>query len=681
MADIFKPGTGTNSGKLTFRTLTPIFPIYITASCTSLTINSLSGFANSVAIPTNYIVIGTGTSSPGITYSTFQISDQPFRKGIFGVQQISPFGHNWQNGPNVINSSKVKYSFLIGDVYNSTLTSSNVRKDGSIIINSSSVCQINSTRNLVAASNVVNSYASVCCLTSLSNNDLETCKAVSPFVISSYCTCVGPSRYSSIISSCRSYIHKGMNTTEVAFRNNTILSAYNSCIDGGGTNVIFTSNSSQIKYAEVPSAYLLKNNFILSSKSAVIDTSGGGDVTSNLIMSSRNSSTYKGTVASSVISSEYTNNLTANFSVLMATCQIYGNSQRGAIISSERIYQYGIVDRTTVIGSTCIKQYYGSYNNSVIASCCAKFAGYGHNNILISSKGVYGNPYDTNCFKDNNGVIISSKNSTVGTQSSNCLFNDESCSQKIVISGVCNTSNFLSIAGAYNFALSLSTVIGGYCNRSGRTSDLDYNLYKGNSKYEKRYGPHSGFIIGGHHNVSSANSGGMIINGTYNYLINTIESSIISSNSSAIRGKGCYAGVGVHMQNSIFNSFIISSDSSFFQDTSGVGSEPTCPAMVKNSGIISSANSTLNTCGYFNSSPNPTGTYTRSQVILGSYAGSGGVNPSIGSLYNYSITVQNLVVACCFYSMTASTCCVGITGGFTNPSFICIVNGLVTCVG
>jgi hypothetical protein len=230
----------------------------------------------------------------------------------------------------------------------------------------------------------------------------------------------------------------------------------------------------------------------------------------------------------------------------------------------------------------------------------------------------------------------------------------------------------------------MSTTIGGYKNYSGKTSDCNYTNGRGYGRSENRYGIHNSFIISGNYNIASANSGGAIISGSNTKLVNTCESLIISSRNSNIYAQGCYAPLGYQSCNSVINSFMLSSYGSCFFNTSSTYYAPTnynCPVKVKNSGIISGVSNRIKTYGWITGAPLPSGTYVRSQVILGGSSLDTGVESYGNTIYNYSITVQNLFATCKIIGMTGSTSCCGWTGTLSNPSFICIVNGLVTCVG
>lgn len=678
MPNIFKqPGTLNNSGKLTFRTLDTVFPITITFSSTDITINSLAGVANNVSIPNKYIVIGTGTASPGITYSTFRISDTTNRFGIYGVQQIAPLG-------SIIGSyisSNLKYSFILGRI-SSNLNSVTLTKDGSMVINSSITGDKSRTNTFInsnASTTFYRNYLSS--LISSTSNFIRD--SLSPVLISSTNINIDNSINSTVVSSYGSNINTGFDAgTAKMGKSNTIVTSINSCIASYcvENNAILSSKLSNIS-GSPNQLGVLKNNAILSSTNAQIFanymTSRGNSILSSVssqiycsnkssILSSRNISIHSS--GSVILSSCSVSSLnSSNNNVVMSSYYITSDSgvyssSFNSILSSNRIFNYSAGSYNTIISSKCIS-IQGSYNTVIGSRCCLK-GGYNYNLPIYC-----------------NSMIVSS-NASIGKNQYNAfIFPIENNSLKTSISGYSNDSSFLTISGKCNIAKSLSTIIGGYRNFSGRTSDSNYTTTNsGGVKSESRYSIHNTFTIGGKNNISSANYGGIIIGGDNNRLFNTIESMIVSSCESFICAHGFYAVNGYQNENSVSTSMIIASKSARFRNSS-ISGYSNFAVLAKNSGIIGGSYNNLYTCGQWSGGSLPVGTETKSQIILGGSSLCTGVFPSVGSLYNYSITVQNLLVTSAIIGVTGSTCCVGVTGTWTNPNFICIVDGIVTAVG
>jgi hypothetical protein len=684
MATIFsgmsKGSSDTQSGKLTFKKLVEGSGICFVEDAKGITISSIS--AADAAIDPFEIGYGTGT---GLTSSNFCVSTTTGAIGLFGFGSIR--GMTSSVSSCVVNSCN---SLIMGGQQNSIIearTSVILGGNANKIQNCGASIIVGGINNSIYAtsSSIISSVSSQINTGSDRSSFISSKESKSKimqysFAISSYsddikggadATGVSSKMFGSISSGYNSH-----NPTENTLKyssdvaNNAIISGVFNCfcfpesksIIAQGT--IISSDCSTIRANKNP-----KNSTVECSRSATIISSFksvNSGYFSSVISSCGSCNTYsfKGQVGgfNTIISSCKSQVNQTQFSSLISTVYSYSPNSKSAhasVIGS--YYSRARCSIVTVIGGS--KNDAKSVNTSIIGSVNSKNE-YGRS-IMI---GTY---FSCRCYFDN--LITNFYFTTT-----------EGFVPNLFLGGSQNESHFISISGQKNIGKGNSIIIGGYKNYSGKTSQKSLNK----TYYcERRYGEQRSAIIGGRYNCLSASNGSIIVGGFCNKELNTVNSSIVGGKYNCIYANGCYqkycayyggkAYYSPKLKNTVENSFIFGGWSNCFQGPTNIlmSFNSSGPYQIRNSGIIGGLKNVI--CGITNPyySRNYSCPGLTSSVIIGA---EGQVNCRSFNLLTSRLHVRGTIKSC--KGPTLATLCAGVSGTFTNPSTIVVLNGLVTSV-
>jgi hypothetical protein len=684
-------GSGTQSGKLKFKNILAGSKISICEDQTGFTVSSTVNTGTNPSISQNAIAYGTGTS---VTSYSFAVNSTPNFIGLYGFKSIIQ-----GSAKNYV--CKSQYSMIIGGDFNelkSAATSviiggtrnshdpqvytnnwlGNPTSDGSTIISSVNTdSKYSSGISAVSSKNTIigNNFETICNSSSISSSYGFLRMANSSSIISSVAVClIGEQTVSyynqemfSAISSCNSNIKQFdnplnplLNISKNYAKNNSVISAYKSniCILGKDNYIsqtsIIGSRRSQIRNI-VDNSYpyattSTKQTSIIASQNATASIPQSAIISSNNSCIHRNFASFDPEVApgSTIIGSSRIASVKKtddyNSTTLFSDCSL--NSNFSSIISSYK----------TLNGS----------NKSF-------------NQVHISTEGS-----SISC----NGVTIGTLNSLVRNNSFSIATR---CSQNI-LGGYKSCIGLGSLSSYFrNFG------IGGSCNMSGSCGvgivggECNFTSYKAKGTHSYiNFNTHllGSYVVGGKCN-GNFNSRNSLIGGGYsNYLSNTQESIILGGYKNQICSYGPsfsdfwdpYNPNLYSCDVTVQNSFIIGGTKNCFRNSSStsalycaiLGINYRCkPHHISSSGIISGSNNQIFNCSTLISPVSLT-----SSVIIG------GSNVCVS--VSYTLATHNLMIkgaggGVYTYDSTGNKC-TGLTGTFSNPSQICVVNGLITLI-
>lgn len=675
------------SGRLTFKKLVEGTGICFTEDARGITISSTSTGTGNISIDSFEIAHGTGT---GLTSSNFCISQSTWSCGVFGFGSIRS-GTSSSNRSCVLGSCN---SFIIGGSNNYTGSGRNSVILGGLenkIIGCGNSVVVGGAGNKIFATS--SSFIS-------SESGLVNTESHHSSIISGYYSGTRQMPYSVIISSKCDYSH-GTVTTGKSSKMFTSISTRctkHNFVDGYGPSTILNC-AECVTHNGVISGY--SNSFCFPLYSSII--------TQGTIISSNNSyiCAYKNPKTdapecsrSATIISSYASKNSGYFSSVISS-----------INSFNKVY---VASGVSGVGFTSIiSSFQSKVRETKVASLISTKYSYSPNDFRDTMTSIIGSQYSDNrgsiltiiggflnCARSSCVTIIGSCVSSsryrptviVGSRGSISYVIDNPNAQglegqliNLSLGGSFNCFHFTSIGGASNCGFGNSIMIGGFYNRAGLTMQIGLNK---TYHSELRYGEQRSVIIGGVCNCSSASDGALVIGGCYNFELNTVNSSIISGFANRIYANGCYAKqyaspptpyYSSSILNTVENSFIIGGRRNCFTGLTNkfmVGFNPNGPSYIKNSGIIGSYYSQI--CGTTNTYYHrPAYGYNcpglTSSVILG---GKNSINCRSFTLAVTNLIINGTVKTC--NGPTLATLCTGVNGTFTSPSFITVVNGLVT---
>jgi hypothetical protein len=521
-------GTGTQSGKLKFKTISPA------NSSMSVTENSdhivVSSNISSASAPANQVLWGTGTS---FTSGFLKVDNT--NKGIVNIKHIgepSEVSSSYNDGSNSL-LLKGRKSYI----YNTTNNSNAISTCGT------KLCYTTDSNIISSVDSAIDGYGY--------NAGLNT-------IIGSYTSDItGYSRSSTILSSggkmCRQKLgsiissSNSCNNTQYQSCGNSIISSWGAQILGCKTNFnsIISSIADNYISHNNPLANDANNNFIGASRGSAIK---GGQVNPGITYGSKNSS---------ILSSLESIICDGKFSSIIGSCgskicfyRFYGsvvrnndynsiigsrNSRISICVTGEYYSHYSCTN--TIISSDDSKDY-ASCNTAIVSSIGSK--------IKRSSSSVIFSSCNSDVYDSCSSSIVSSAGSAISSSRSSAIvsgFQNQICSgshysviingcfniiskesyRAVILSGACNIIGFkgslcnpVIIAGCKNCIEAVgsenTSIIGGYNNCISGSSD------------------HSQ-ILGGTCNRSGASTNSVIIGGCKNYLINARYSVIIGGRS------------------------------------------------------------------------------------------------------------------------------------------------------
>lgn len=690
-------GTGSNTGKISFKKITSAGNLEISESCTSLTFNLPSGSGDITAIPQNRMVFGN--TATGITFSNNFIMKAGGNGDYSSIHGNSLYGFgsvivsqdgtgDTSTSDKTLNVSSINNcpgkSFIIGGGNKICSAVGSIIIGGftnSICLNTSSFSSIVSGyRNIIkssAYSTILSSFCSEIC-----NNSLQS------FIMSSQCSTIlsNNTKFHSIISSFNSHIdtYDGSGGD----KHNQIVSSGASYICNTGSslpgcnvaNQILASRASKIKICgrkDVNEGFSKFNSIIASGTSTISATNScvppGGPAAG--LSSSYNSiiasefSELKGGKHNSIISSccsEITNSKTSlgtGYNTIIGSRDIaIRNMDMTAVISSRCLClpsPNGITSCSAY--NTLINECKTSIGNDTLYST---FIGGRCNSIFYCFSSTIGG-FKNKIGKNLSHIVGGSYNyvyNSVGF--ANCLC--ETSATSVILSSKGTTASFFAI-GTYNSKfLSLSSGIGGQLN-CGAISVISSPPYaeRESGNISNRTADHS-LIIGGQCNRSESNRYSSIIIASFKSRITNAKNNFILGGASHfIDSKGPYYDTSdnsyCHRSN---NSFIIGGRVNRLKDYCSRGTSYFNRFGIfclENSGIIGSGCSgicSLCTCN---------------SVIIGGFG--------LTSSKSDTLIIQNLLVSGTFSTSPSSgVVCCGVSGTFNDVKGLCTVNGIVTQV-
>jgi hypothetical protein len=516
-------GTGTQSGKLKFKNISPSAD-----GSTSITENSdhivVSSNISSSSAPSCEVLWGTGTS---FTSGFLRVDNT--NRSIVNIKHIGSSGE-------VSNSKNDGYRSLLLKACKSGIYI-NVNNSNAISTCIAKLCTTNE-------SNIISSIDSTI--------DGDSYNSRANTIIGSYGSCtMGYSEYSTILSSygrnCRQKLGSiisslvSCNITQYQSCGNSILSSCAAQIIGCKTNfnsIISSTSDNYISHFN-PLANGANHNFIGASRGSAIK---GGQVKYGITTGSQNSSIL-GSVESSIKDAKFSsiigscgskicfyrfygkndspfndyNSIIGSRNSMISTCNTdeyygYSTSCTNTIISSKDSKDYSSCNTAIIssIGSVILKR----SSASAIVSSCNSTLYYSQYSSIVSSAGS-----NISCSKSS--VVLSGRGNEIRSGSNysaiinGCLNRISFSYNAVILTGTCNkigvnskgaSCNSVIIAGCKNYikavaifgnCISNSSIIGGYCNTMCDA-------------------PHSSQILGG-----SCNSIGTILTSTI------IDSSVI----------------------------------------------------------------------------------------------------------------------------------------------------------
>ena len=697
MANIFAGmGSGSQSGKLTFKRLLPGTNINISQNASCIILESTAPL--SITPITNCRVVwGCGT---GITASNSSFRISSTNNSLFSFGSIRS-NHSYSYSSYVSNLSSTYNALSVGGCcngiysisaapsdsviaggagntidsgYRSTIVGGNLNEiDGinyfsSIIGGRSNKIKgpgsYYSSRNLITGgcSNVICNFGDVTSsrynfISGLNNQILNFSgtslyNSISGGSCNLLCFC-HINCNNSVMSSCCSCIKSNTVSSCLKFNSilggscNNILGQYitgcHNSILGGCNNQIYSAESSP------------KFNSIVSSNGSKICNYIASSTIYNQIISGVNGCILGGSKYSSIISS-------ANSSICAGSS---GNSgKHNSIIGGESniINSYGLETPqkyTSIIGGyyNCACSSYttilGGSNNCSITNYIYELLG-GNKYCTFLSSFISGGFSNTTCFN--------------GTMSGSHIYIGAFAA---IIGGRCNTSSSISISGYYNRNFGHSINIGGSCNSSSLSTQNGLN--PGFSIFSCPNGDlwheQSSVILGGRCLCSNGNISSVLVAGCGNKIINNNSSAIIGGRDNVILSRGTYRCSGGSFTNfpTGRNHFILGG---CFNRICSCITTDRFTQKATNTGIIGGCNNSM-----FERSD---GDYT---TIIG------GMGMSSSS--DWRMVTQCLLVvgtistdynANGVFGNPGSTICCGWTGDCLNPTSIRIVNGLVVNV-
>ncbi len=674
------------SGRLTFKKLVEGTGICFTEDARGITISSISTGTGTVSVDSFEIAHGTGT---GLTSSNFCVSQTTWRCGVFGFGSIRS-DTSGANRSCVLGSCN---SFIIGGSGNCTILDRN-----SVILGGFSN-KIQNCGNSVIVGGISNGiYATSSSIISSQNGLVNTLSHHSS-IISGYCSGTRQMPYSVNISSYCDYEHGTAAGTGKSSKMFTSISSrctrhnfvggvstnlncaecvtHNGVISGICNSFCFPLSSSVITQGTIISSDISTICAYKNPKSETPECSRSSTIISSYL--SKNSGYFSTVISSrSVVNRVYTDtSQKLGFTTIISSFGSRINETTNSSLIST-IYSYSPND-FRVVNTTAI----GTQYSDVKGSRSSIISGYS-NSVSSGSTSVIASKYASSNYRSS--VIVGSSKAISYIIDNGSVQGFEGGLINLAVGGQTNCFHFTTLGSYQSCGFGNSIVIGGHTSRAGLTMQSGLNK---TYHCETRYGDQRSIMIGGFNNCSSASNGALVIGGKYNCELNTVNSSIISGYKNCIYANGCYArqcafsgGPSYYnssILNTVENNFIIGGCGNYFTGISNrymTGFNKYGSSYIKNSGIIGSFKSRI--CGttntyYFRPAYGLNCPGLTSSVILG---GDSLINCRSYSLMVNNLTIKGTVKTC--KGPTLATLCTGVNGTFTSPSFITVVNGLVT---
>ena len=665
MATVFAGlGTGTQSGKLIFKSIIAGSNINITEDEKGITISTTA--TSFPSITTQAIAYGTGTSIKSNYFYVSQAKNQFGVFGMFSVRQNSSF-----SASSIYSSNR--YSLIIGgeDNYMSLPRQS-------VIIGG---CKNKLYENQSKSGNTV-----------ISGQDSYGFRGEGTVNISSS---------SSNLSKNPFYTH---HSSIVAGESNTLR-------DSDSSSVISTSGASITFDATTSIGERPHGNSIISSNSAQIKQFNNSNKTqTNLTYACANQnsilSSYKSRIwilgrdcfvsQSNILSSKesYISNqfYCGNYTVVTSNSSIIGSVGTTVSVSKSAIISSSNVEIIRTKVSPAPETVGGGV---VIGTCIQKLSRFpDHCNIvsLFSSADLGGTNISTSCAKSKAaggnviagygsvGNSIASKYGAAYNPNLNSRFNLASFCSRNIIGGSENSIGTGPFETSYS-----SYIIGGSRNINGSENvGIIAGLSNSTTLYRQSepgffYSTPSlrSYVVGGNFNNAFNSRYGLVAGGYKSCLTSANESVILGGCLNSIMSYGPSFSVknaAYSCEVTVCNSFIIGGSNNYFRtlySSSAAAGRKILPHHFYNSGIIGGNSNCISGC------------FTLGKVIgMTSSVIIGGSNLCVAS--SYTLTVQNLMfkgIGGGVYTYDSSgNKCTGFSGTVTTPSQICVVNGLVTSV-
>ena len=673
-------GTGSNTGKISFKKILSSGDLEITESNNALTFNITSGSGAVIGIRQDQMVFGNTVS--GITSSSLFITKDG--SGGYLGNSLYGFGSIIANLSGQGDTTASDRALNVSS-FNNCPGKSIILGGGNSICFASSAVIIggftNSIRGVDHCHSVIvggyyNRICRSCCAAIVSSqcSIVEFSVGHSLIMSSVTSTITSSNKFNSIISSENSRINNYDSTGDDRF--NQIVSSVNSYICSTGSarpncnrsNQILASDCSCIKICTVKN---LNDGF---SKYNTI----GASIQSNISATSSQglSSSYNSILASEVscITGQFNsiiggcrNEILTNcgFSfitkglntILSSECVKVCNMENFTAITSCKITETTTgcrIRNVTVINdaNTCIKE--NTCYGTMIAGRCNSMSG-----ILNS---ILGGRQNNICLRNFSTIIGGSENNIISCT----LYNIQLCetvSSATIISAVGTTASFFTLGSKDSIFYSLSSGIGGGCNVAAFSVTADSSCRE--SINFRTTADHS-VIVGGCCNRSDSNKYSSAILGSFkSRILNAKNNIIIGGQFNNILSKGQY----YHVDDSDFcnrsnNSFIVGGQLNCLRDADCRGNSGFLPNAVyclENSGIIGGrCNVLLSNC-------------TCNSVIIGGLG--------LTSSNSETLIIENLLVSGTFSTSPSSgVICCGVSGTFNNVKGLIAVNGIVTTV-
>jgi len=715
MANIFAGmGGGSQSGKLTFKSLLPGTGISITQNASCIILQSTVPISATTAINNCQMVWGCGT---GITSSSsFILNDTANQNTVNGFGSIRSV-YNTSYSSKVNTNSKDNQSLVVGGCCN-TILSTVGKSCGSVISGGSYNCINSSYRSSIigGVSNLI--YGK--------NFDSSMIGGISNCITGYYSY---NSSYNLSIGGCMNTICNGSYINASRFNlisglNNTIFNSgdvYHGCnyfnsISGGKCNLLRLYhancfNSIMSSYCSCISSRCGLNgedqtpmsnfNSILGgscnciTKCCTFTTSSKGYNSivggcNNRISICRSASTFNSIVSgcNNRISNTYTETYATKNQIISGVCSIIsGPVLHSSIISSNRStidtqstgISYGTIigGRYNSISGVLVPIGTLKYSSIIGAQCSYLKSSYssiigGYKNCSLTNqicRVIGGTPRST-CFTT---AIIGGRQNTAcfnGTASTNLMTCPHFSS---IIGGEYNCSSFLSIGGYCNSNFAHSINISGSYNKSSLSSQSGltpgFYIY-GDNPGSDLYHEQSSVTIGGCCNISNGNISTVLSGGFCNKIVNNNASAIIGGRQNSILSRGTYAKVGVFhytTEPSNYNSIILGG---CFNRVCGDYYTDKFTSKARLNAIIG---------GCCNKLCDSISTNILSSIFGGQNISFCGLGAS-GVMATQCLLVVGAISTDYRPGLPGNVICCGWTGNCTNPTSIRIVNGLVVNV-
>ncbi len=679
-------GTGSNTGKISFKKILSAGDLEITESDTSLTFNIVSGSGQSIGIPQSQMVFGNTVS--GITSSVRFITKAGQNSGG-ATSYTSAYGNSLYGFGSIINSLNGAGDTTVGDKSLNVSSFNNCPCKSLILGGGNTICTTsysiiiggftNSIYGLGNNSAIVGGYynkigaGSKFSTIMSSKNSKILASSVRSSIISSYDSSIYSfaREHHSIISSNNGSInlYDGVGCDKF----NLILSSENSRIQNSGTvtqncnrsNQILASSTSCIKSCSPKNSYegFLKFNTIAASmQSSIISASQSGGFSSsyNSIFSTENScisggsfNTVLGGCCNKILNSPGLTTCGLN-TVLNSECSNIFNFQNSTIVGSYKIQKTTSNQRiknVTLINENqnCVSD--NTYYSIGIGSMCSGIKG--------SRSSILGGYF--NCILSSCSSIIGGCKNTIKVSSGVYETCEINTSGRLIVSSITTTASFFSLATNNSIFYSLSSGIGGECNKGAISVINPYTSYEEGGF--RTTADHS-VLIGGCCNSSFSNKYSSVIASSFkSKIFNSKNNIIIGGLQNTISSKGQFYHVDdSDLCNRSNRSFIIGGELNRLRNGELTQNFITDGIMcLENSGVIGGR------CNQLFSS------YTCNSLIIG---GSGLTSSKSNTLIIQSLLISGTLST----SPSSGVICCGISGTFNNIKLFTFVNGIVTNV-